>query len=54
MHHKRKRHSNRRAGCAMCKPQKKGKGANPDTKVWNNGFGKIKSLINAKADMRDV
>lgn len=54
MHHKRKRHSNARAGCAMCKPQKKGNGANPDTKVWNNGFGKIKSLIAAKEDMRDA
>lgn len=53
MNHKRKRHPNARAGCAMCKPQKKGKGANPDTKVWNNGFGKIKSLINAKADMKN-
>ena len=54
MHHKRKRHSNARAGCAMCKPQKKGKGANPDTKVHNNGFGKIRSLLNSKVDMKDL
>lgn len=53
MNYKRKRHPNARAGCAMCKPQKKG-GANPDTKVWNNGFGKIKALIHAKEDMEYV
>jgi len=36
----------------MCKPQKKG-GANPDTGVWNKGFGKIKGLIHSKEDLKD-
>jgi len=51
MNFKRKRHPNARAGCAMCKPQKKS-GGNPDTKCHHQGFGKIKSLINAKIDMK--
>ena len=46
MHHKRKRHPNARAGCAMCKPQKKGKGMNADKEVGHVGFGKIKKLVN--------
>lgn len=51
-HHKRKRHPARRAGCAMCKPQKKG-GANPDTQVCNNGFGKIRNLAHSKQDLKE-
>ena len=52
-HHKRKRPPNRRAGCAMCKPQKKGHGANPDTGVHHRGFSKIKKLITQKQDLKD-
>jgi hypothetical protein len=49
MHHKRKRHPAARAGCALCKPQKKGK-ANPDTEVHHKGFGKIRALYKAKEE----
>lgn len=52
MHYKRKRHPNARAGCAMCKPQKKG-GMNPDKEVGHKGFGKIRKLIHAKRDMKE-
>lgn len=54
MHHKRKRHPNARAGCAMCKPQKKGNGINPDKMLGHKGFGKIKRLIFADKDLREV
>lgn len=50
---KRKRHSNARAGCAMCKPHKHGKGANPDTGVHHSGFGKIKKLIHTEQDLQE-
>lgn len=52
-HFKRKRHPNARAGCAMCKPHKKGHGANSDTGVHHQGFGKIKALIHAKEDQNN-
>ena len=52
MHHKRKRHPNARAGCAMCKPQKKGNGMNPDTEMGHTGFGKIRDLIHSDAYLK--
>lgn len=52
MNFKRKRHPNARAGCGMCKPQKKG-GLNPEKEVGHKGFGKIKRLIHAKQDFKD-
>jgi hypothetical protein len=52
MHHKRKRHPAARAGCAMCKPHKKG-WSNPDTEVVHYGFGKIRDLKHAKQDMKE-
>ena len=52
MHHKRKKHPNTRAGCAMCKPQKKG-GANPDKVLGHKGFGKLRALFNARQDMKE-
>jgi hypothetical protein len=53
MHHKRKRHPNARSGCAMCKPQKKGNGVNPDKEMGHSGFGKIKKLIHTKEDLKN-
>ena len=53
MHHKRRRHSNARAGCAMCKPQKKGKAVNPDKELGHKGFGKIRRLIHAEQDLQE-
>lgn len=50
MHHKRHRHPRARAGCAMCKPQKKGL-LNPDKELGHFGFGKIRKLIHAKEDL---
>ena len=51
MHHKRKRHPNARSGCAMCKPQKKGNGVNPDKELGHSGFGKIKKMIHSREDL---
>ena len=51
MHHKKKRHPNARAGCAMCKPQKKG-GMNPDKELGHKGFGKLRALLAAKDKMK--
>jgi hypothetical protein len=53
MHHKRKRHPNARSGCAMCKPQKKGNGVNPDKEMGHSGFSKIKKLIHTKEDLKN-
>ena len=53
MHHKRKRAPSARAGCQMCKPQKKGGWLNPDTQLGHTGFGKIKKLIHTNKELED-
>ena len=53
MHHKRKRAPSARAGCQMCKPQKKGGWLNPDTQLGHTGFGKIRKLIHTNKELED-
>ncbi len=50
MHHKRGKHKNARAGCLMCKPNK-ANGARPRV-LGHTGFGKLRSLAAAEADLR--
>lgn len=52
MNHKRGRPKSRRAGCLMCKPHKAGI-CNDETRVYHKGFGKIRKLAAAKADMTE-
>lgn len=50
MHHKRKRHPAARAGCAMCKPQKKGWGKE-DTISRHKGFANQRNLAAVKEEL---
>ncbi len=49
MNHKRHRPKSTRAGCLMCKPQKR-QGVNDEREVCHRGFGKLRRLASAKAD----
>lgn len=50
---KNKRPRNGRAGCKMCKPHKAGNGYDAEKEVYHTGFGKIRRLAAAKADMKN-
>jgi len=52
MHHKRGRGKKQRAGCLMCKPHKANI-TNDEKVLSKTGFGKLKRLAAAKADMKD-
>ena len=53
--HKRKRHPNKRNGCKLCKYHKaRGMMKTKDKELVMHGFGKLRALANAKADMRDA
>ena len=54
MNHKRRKAPPARAGCKMCKPQKKGGYLNPDTEVGHYGFGKIRALRHANSDLKEA
>lgn len=51
MNFKRGRPKNARCGCLLCKPNKMN-GANKD-KLMHRGFGKIRRVLLAKADLRE-
>ncbi|WP_312284120.1 hypothetical protein [Candidatus Igneacidithiobacillus taiwanensis] len=53
MHHKRHRPKSTRAGCLLCKPQKR-QGVNDESKVYHSGFGKIRRLSQAKAHENEI
>lgn len=53
MHHKRGRPKSRRAGCLMCKPQKRG-GHMDEKELCHHGFGKLRALDGAKRAMRET
>jgi hypothetical protein len=52
VNHKRKRPKNARAGCLLCKPNKMN-GWNRQ-RLGHTGFGKLRQLAGAIADMRAV
>jgi len=52
LNHKRKRHKTARAGCLMCKPQKRG-GLKDQSQMYHKGFGKLRELIAANKELKD-
>jgi len=48
---KNKRPRSGRAGCKMCKPQKKG--GMSKLKLGHTGFGKLRDEIHAKVDLKE-
>jgi hypothetical protein len=51
-HHKRRRHKAARAGCLLCKPNKRGHGN--ENKLGHRGFGKLRAEHHARRDMEDA
>jgi hypothetical protein len=51
MNHKRRRHKAARAGCLMCKPNKRGAGM--EKKLGHRGFGKLRDEQHAGEDLRE-
>jgi hypothetical protein len=49
MNHKRRRHKAARAGCLMCKPNKRGKGR--EKKLGHRGFGKLRAERAAEQEL---